>query len=464
MTKLIRGGLPLALAVLAAGAPAAVAAPVSVNLRAEGSTRTLYDGPVTTDGHDVTTQTGGTHKCDGTNGVPPANPTAGPSATAALDDGARLGGFDFDGGYNTGFDDFLIDRIGSDSGTANEFWGVYVNSIASQVGGCQQRVNQGDEVLWAYSAFGAPLLHLAGPGSAQTGQGVSVRVTNETGAAEPGASVGGALSAADGTATLSFADAGIYRLKADRAGAVRSNTVVLCVDPPGADPCSSTDKTPPTVSPRLPGRRGLASEGGRSRTVLISWQGSDGTGAGVARYSVDVRDVTGGVEAAQAETWRSLVDGTSATGVHFRGASGHAYEFRITATDRAANRASVVTDPLVLPVDDRDRSTWRFSKGWKQVASQSAWGRTVVRTAKVGSSATLRFRGRSVSLIGRRLPNGGKLRVTFDGRQTALRLRGRSAPRSVLWTSPRLRTGRHVLRIRTLGGGTVELDAVAPRP
>jgi hypothetical protein len=463
MTKLIRGGLPVALAVLAVGAPAAVAAPASINLRVEGSTRTLFDGPVTTDGHDVTTQAGGTHKCDGTNGIPPANPTAGPSATAALDDGARLGGFDFDGTYNAGFDDFLIDRIGPDSGTANEFWGVFVNSIASQVGGCQQRVGQGDEVLWAYSAFGAPLLHLTGPSAAQTGQGVGLRVTNETGAPEAGASVGGALSGADGNATLNFADAGIYRLKADRAGAVRSNTLVLCVDPPGADPCSSTDKTPPTVALRLPGRR-LASEGGRSRTVLISWQGSDGTGAGVARYSVDVRDVTGGVTAAQAATWRSLVEGTSATGIHYRGESGHAYEFRITATDRAANTASVVTDPLVLPVDDRDRAIWRFSKGWKQVASRSAWGRTVVRTAKAGASATLRFRGRSVSLVGRRLPKGGRLRATVDGRRTVLRLRGRSAPRSVLWTSPTLRAGTHTLRIQTLGGGTVELDAVAPRP
>jgi hypothetical protein len=174
--------------------------------------------------------------------------------------------------------------------------------------------------------------------------------------------------------------------------------------------------------------------------------------------------VTGGVGAAQADAWRSLVEGTPATGVHFRGESGHAYQFRITATDRAANNASVVTDPLVLPVDDRDRAIWRFSKAWKQVATRSAWGRTVVRSAKAGATATLRFRGRSVSLVGRRLPKGGRLRATVDGRRTVLRLRGRSAPRSVLWTSRTLRAGTHTLRIQTLGGGTVELDAVAPRP
>ena len=50
---------------------------------------------------------------------------------------------------------------------------------------------------------------------------------------------------------------------------------------------------------------------------------------------------------------------TALTGVHFRGDSGSAYQFRITAVDRAANRTAIVTDPLVLPVDDRDRGLWR---------------------------------------------------------------------------------------------------------
>jgi hypothetical protein len=34
----------------------------------------------------------------------------------------------------------------------------------------------------------------------------------------------------------------------------------------------------------------------------------------------------------------------------------------------------------------------------------------------------------------------------------------------VLWSSSRLKAGSHLLRLRTLGGGPVELDAVAPRP
>ena len=118
----------------------------------------------------------------------------------------------------------------------------------------------------------------------------------------------------------------------------------------------------------------------------------------------------------------------------------------------------------MLPVDDRDRGLWKLSRGWKRTRSGSAWGGTVVRAKRAGATATLRFDGRSVALIGRKLARGGRLRVTLDGRRRGLRLRGRSAARSVLWTSARLDAGAHVLRLRTLGGGPVELDAVAPSP
>ena len=88
----------------------ATAAPVGVTLRVEGRTQTIFDGPVTTDGHDVTTPSGGTHRCDGTNGS--AEPSPGPTATAALDDAARLAGFSFDGNYgNFGIDDYFLTRI-----------------------------------------------------------------------------------------------------------------------------------------------------------------------------------------------------------------------------------------------------------------------------------------------------------------------------------------------------------------
>ena len=84
MTNRIRGTHAVAFAVLAVAAPTAAAEPVSVNLRVEGQSTTIFDGPVTTDGHAVTTQSSGTHPCDGTNGG--SSPTPVPTATAALDE------------------------------------------------------------------------------------------------------------------------------------------------------------------------------------------------------------------------------------------------------------------------------------------------------------------------------------------------------------------------------------------
>ena len=466
MTNRIRGALPVALAIAAVSAPSAGAAPVTVNLRVEGATGTIFEGPVTTDERLVSTPSDNNtpRVCNGTAaGNPP-----GPTATTALDDAAKAGGFTWDGPWDdVSFHDYYpYSRIGPDTvDPTTHYWSLWRNWRFADFGGCGQRVNQGDEILWAYEDFNtSPLLRLTGPSSAHQGEGFAVKVVDgDTGAPQVGATVAGATTAADGQATLSFADAGIYRLKAERADAIRSNALVVCVDPVGADPCTSTDKAAPSIAVSLPGRR-LASERGRSRTLLISWQASDADGAGVAYYAVDVRELSDGVKTSAAGDWKPLEARTVLTGVHFRGDSGSSYQFRITAVDRAANRASVVTDPLVLPVDDRDRGLWRLSRGWQRTRSASAWGGTVVRAKDAGATATLRFSGRSVSLIGRKLEQGGRLRVTLDGRSRTLRLRGRTRARSVLWNSPRLRSGTHVLRVRSLGDGPVELDAVAPRP
>jgi hypothetical protein len=461
MTDRIRRATPVALLLLTVSAPATLAAPAGVTLRVEGENTTIFEGTVTTDGRDVTTESGGTHMCDGTNGGQPGGP--GPSATSALDDAAKVGGFTWDGAYDPGFGDYLVSRIGSQSQTATQFWFLALNGTGSEKGGCQTRVANGDEVLWAFDGFGKVPLRLAGPGAATTAQPVTVRVSDASdGSPEAGAAVSGALTGADGRATLAFEAAGIYRLKAERADSIRSNALSLCVDPPGAEPCTSADKTAPGLQLSLPGR--LASERGRSRVILVSWQGDDQAGSGVAHYSVEVSELADGAGASPAAEWRTLLDKASVNGVHFRGEAGDAYRFRVTAADRAANRTTVESDAVVIPVDDRSRRLWRFSNGWKRVRAGDAWGRTVVRPRQAGATARLRFRGRRVALIGRKLARGGRLRVTVDGRSKVLGLRGQSAHRSVLWTSRRLAAGAHTLRIRSLGGGPVELDAVAPLP
>jgi hypothetical protein len=442
----------------------AAAAPVTVNLRVEGATQTIFEGPVITDVHQIKTPADTEARtCDGSS---VGNPS-GPTAIGALDDAARTAGFAWDARWDASFSDYYpFLRIGSDTIASNShFLALFVNWAAAQVGGCGQRVNGGEEVLFAYEDFTAsPILRLTGPGSATTGQSVPVTVVDGlTGAPQAGATVGGATTGADGTALVSFAQKGIYRLKAERPDAIRSNAISLCVDPPGAPACSSTDTAGPVLRVETPaGAGGLASGRGQSRTMLISWAGDDQAGSGISYYSAEVSEV--GAGASQAG-WRTLVGRTPAGGVHFRGEAGGAYVFRITAADRALNETTITTDPVIVPVDDRSRRLWRFSKkGWKRTRSSGAWGRTVMRAARPGATARLRFNGTRVLLVGRKLAKGGRLRATLDGKRTTIRLRGRSGPRSVVWTSDRLEAGSHVLVLRTLGGGRVELDAVAPAP
>ena len=137
MPNRIRRTHAVALAVFAISAPAAAADPVSINLRVEGQNQTIVDGPVTTDGHHITTPSGGPHPCDGTNNG--AHPAPGPTATGALDDGARLNNLTWDGDWFPSFNDFLVTRIADEAETTSQFWYFAVNFKLGGAGGCQTR-------------------------------------------------------------------------------------------------------------------------------------------------------------------------------------------------------------------------------------------------------------------------------------------------------------------------------------
>jgi hypothetical protein len=242
----------------------AQAAPVTVNLRVEGSGGTVFEGPITTDAKVVTTAAGGSHECDGTQGGNPTGAAAGGTPTTALDDAALAHGFTWDGRYGVGgFDDFLVERVGSD-GTVGTFgsssWTLLVDRVAASVGGCQMRVNSGDTVLWEWAAFNEPNLELSGPAKAQAGDPVQVTVQqyDSSGNLTPadGASVGGATTDSSGHATLTFSSAGTQHLKATQPGAIRSNAIDICVYNVGSGACDTAvpaapkDKTPPSLALR----------------------------------------------------------------------------------------------------------------------------------------------------------------------------------------------------------------------
>lgn len=144
-------GLTLTLwAPATAGAqPAKAAAPISVHLTVTGPDGAVYDKELETTGHTVTTASGGSHKCDGTNNG--ANPSAGATPTAALDDAAEEEGFSWDGTWYASFEDFFVTAIDGDTQTAEAYWNISVNGTAISVGGCQHKLSAGDDVAFTWT-------------------------------------------------------------------------------------------------------------------------------------------------------------------------------------------------------------------------------------------------------------------------------------------------------------------------
>src|SRR6266498_3308842 len=114
------------------GKPSPISIPISppanshpslqlVNLRIEGATKTIFEGPVLSNGHNITPASGGTPHCDGTNnGV---DPTPGNICSSTLDTASlnkRL--YSFDGTWTPTFDDYFITPIGGDTQTPTQFW------------------------------------------------------------------------------------------------------------------------------------------------------------------------------------------------------------------------------------------------------------------------------------------------------------------------------------------------------
>jgi hypothetical protein len=300
--RIVIAAFTAAISLSALAAPVAPAAPTKVNVRIEGKTETLFEGPVLTDGHNVRAAESDSkapasgRPCDGTNGG--RHPTPGPTPTVASVDAMSILGEDFDGQWYPGFDDYFVKRWGPDAEDEGhgEYWGLLVNDVFANVGGCQYQLDGGDEVLWVYDAFdGRPNLALfpeeaayaSGPrpltATAQLGEPFPLEVVTyeddleSVPPATPARSGSGPYEGAEvapvltngegfekvdtsdpatkttdseGKVTVAFDTAGWHRIKATVAGAggesvIRSNRIDVCV--------AATGSPPPAVEPPLEG-------------------------------------------------------------------------------------------------------------------------------------------------------------------------------------------------------------------
>ncbi len=241
----------------------AQAAPVTVNLRVEGQTATIFEGPITTDAHmgasaipgkDHMSGVVGPHPCDyNDNGSSAPNGTANyATPTTALYDATRQLGITFGADwYGGGLNDFFVNQVGTDTG-GNGGWGFAVNYNVSSVGGCQLGLAPQTNVIWSSDSYGKPFLMLAGPATANVGQPVTVRVSDgSTGAAVSGAAVGAANTDASGNAGVTFSQPGTQSLKASKTGAIRSNRLDVCVHNGNDGTCGTPASTP--AGPATPG-------------------------------------------------------------------------------------------------------------------------------------------------------------------------------------------------------------------
>lgn len=251
MRRILISSLALATAALLStlACAGAASASITVELRVEGSTSTLFEGPIAVEVPAApgleTPSSGGPHMCNfKDNG---AHEEFGPSAvtpTAAVAAGARAAGLSFDATWSAGLSDFEITQIGPDTNdeTTGSYWGYAVNYTTAEVGGCQFALAPGSEVLWAYNYFGLPhLLDLTGPSTAAVGVPFTVHVSDgQSGAPIAGATVGqdvagtttplagASTTDAAGNATVTLSAAGTSTLKATAPESVRSNGLVVC--------------------------------------------------------------------------------------------------------------------------------------------------------------------------------------------------------------------------------------------
>jgi hypothetical protein len=347
----LRTSVGLAAGLLAAALLPPAAAAVTVNLRIEGPTKTLFEGPVSTDVREFrfTGETTG-HQCDGTAAIGGTSATPTPTRGAVLAQAAETAPFEIAGSWHpqfgASFTSIAGESVAFDPAT-NRFLGEYENGTFASVGACADPVEAGAAVLFAYGDGSEALLALSGPAQARPGATITVKVTDSTGAGIAGASVGGETTGADGTARLGpLPERAHVDFKASKPGAIRSNRLRVCVTD---ENCPDRDSTAPLA--RIRGLRDGRTYD-RGPRLLRGRVGADPAGLSAVRLSLQ-RKVDGRCTAYSVRRER-FVRRRCGTHPTFKIGSDNSwsyllpkrlgagrYDVRVIAVDQAGNRDRV---------------------------------------------------------------------------------------------------------------------------
>lgn len=213
--------------------PAFAQAAALVNLRVEGRYATLWQGPVWVgNSHTVVDDVGGSHATTVT-------------VLGALDDAARMNAFPYTvHDYGTSL---FVTSVNGEYGDPNPPWPgwmYWVNNVPGTVGADQYSLKNGDSLLWAYgeSWDASPIVARLSSGNIaiNTTLTVAARQLSPTGVAsalpEARVSIGSSVMTANalGVVQRKMIRAGVYGVRASKAGYVRSALTTVKVGIPSA--------------------------------------------------------------------------------------------------------------------------------------------------------------------------------------------------------------------------------------
>jgi uncharacterized protein DUF4430 len=231
--------LGAALSAVRTTAGAAAAPSTAITVRVEGPKRTLVPATsVVLDSGTIVKDGVATDSCSGL------------SAAGALELATRG---DWSGTWSASFSAYFLTAIDGLAfpSTGAEYWAFWVNDAPASLGICAYDPKPGDSLLFFPDCFGkscpknAGVLGVKAPAIAVVGRPYSASVTaysdaKGTPSKAVGATVSGggaqAKTAANGTATLSFTQAGRFTLKVGAPHAIRTETRV-CVETAAARTC-----------------------------------------------------------------------------------------------------------------------------------------------------------------------------------------------------------------------------------
>jgi hypothetical protein len=207
----------------------------------------------------------------------------------------------------------------------------------------------------------------------------------------------------------------------------------------GADVFNRNCGAPPVAQVRAPP---LASSDGTHPKVTVSWGAA---GPELSSFTVQAERTSAG-----GHGWQTLLVATTRHALAFSGRQGSTYQFRARAIAPSGLTSGWAVATTVFPTGARVPGA-SYHGRWRLVQVRDAWDGHALLGSR-GATLALSYRGATVQLIGDRWPQGGRARVTVDGRSRTISMRSaRPHARQVLGRFA-LASGRHRVTIRVLAG------------